>query len=236
MAIFAIADLHLALSNPEKSMEVFGKSWDGYITRLEESFRELVSEGDTVLMPGDISWATYMSKAEEDFKFIDSLPGKKIIGRGNHDYWWTTVKKMEQTLTDMGVTTISLSNHTSFVVEDSIITGTRAWKLPADDSFSDEDRKIYEREKIRIGLCVQALNKEDPEHTKRRILMLHYPPLTSRVPNTELSEIIEGSGIDLCIYGHLHGKAHKKVFEGERNGTLYKCVSADYLGFSPVKL
>ena len=236
MAIFAIADLHLALSNPEKSMEVFGKSWDGYITRLEESFAELVSEGDTVLMPGDISWATYMSKAEEDFKFIDSLPGKKIIGRGNHDYWWTTVKKMEETLKDMGVTTISLSNHTSFIVEDSIITGTRAWKLPTDDSFSDEDRKIYEREKIRIGLCVQALNKEDPEHTKRRILMLHYPPLTSRVPDTELSEIIEGSGIDLCIYGHLHGKAHKKVFEGERNGTVYKCVSADYLGFSPVKL
>ena len=236
MAIFAIADLHLALSNPEKSMEVFGKSWDGYITRLEESFGELVGRDDTVLMPGDISWATYMKQAEEDFRFIDSLPGKKIIGRGNHDYWWTTVKKMEEILASMGVTTISLSNHTTFEADDSLITGTRGWKLPSDDNFSDEDKKIYEREKIRIGLCAKALETADPEHTKRRILMLHYPPLTSRAPDTELSKIISSSGIDLCIYGHLHGKAHKKVFEGIKDGTEYKCVAADFLNFTPVKL
>ena len=236
MALFAIADLHLALSNPEKSMEVFGKGWTDYIPRLEEAFREKVSPQDTVLMPGDISWATYMKQAEEDFKFIDSLPGKKIIGRGNHDYWWTTVKKMEETLASMGVTTISLSNHTTFEADGSLITGTRGWKLPSDDNFSEEDRKIYEREKIRIGLCAQALDKADPEHIKRRILMLHYPPLTSRVPDTELSEMIGSSGFDLCIYGHLHGKAHKKAFEGVKDGTEYKCVAADYLGFSPAEI
>ncbi|MCQ2504382.1 MAG: serine/threonine protein phosphatase, partial [Saccharofermentans sp.] len=173
MALFAIADLHLALSNPDKSMEIFGKGWTDYIPRLKEAFEANVTSEDTVLMPGDISWATYMKQAGEDFKFIDSLPGKKIIGRGNHDYWWTTVKKMEETVAAMGLTTISLSNHTTFETETDIITGTRSWKLPTDDNFSDEDRKIYEREKIRIGLCAKALEEADPEHAKRRVLMLH---------------------------------------------------------------
>ncbi len=236
MALFAIADLHLALSNPEKSMEIFGKGWTDYIPRLKEAFEANVTNEDTVLMPGDISWATYMKQAGEDFKFIDSLPGKKIIGRGNHDYWWTTVKKMEETLAAMELSTISLSNHTSFETETDIITGTRGWKLPVDDNFSEEDRKIYEREKIRIGLCAKALNEADPEHEKRRVLMLHFPPLSSRTPETELSDIIESSGIDLCIYGHLHGRAHKKVYEGQKGNTEYKCVSADYLGFAPVRL
>ena len=236
MALFAIADLHLALSNPEKSMEVFGKGWTDYIPRLEESFREKVSPQDTVLMPGDISWATYMKQAEEDFKFIDKLPGKKIIGRGNHDYWWTTVKKMEETLASMGTSTISLINHNTIRTEGYVITGTRGWKLPNEESFTAEDRKIYDREKIRIGLAVEALRKEDPDHELKRVLMLHYPPLTTRVPDTELTELIAAADIDLCIYGHLHGKAHKKAFEGVKDGTEYKCVAADYLGFSPAEI
>ena len=236
MAIFAMADLHLAISNPEKSMEVFGKNWGDYIPRIKESFDAKVKPEDTVLMPGDLSWATYLNEAKEDFSFIDSLPGHKLICRGNHDYWWTTIKKMEKTFEEMGVTTISIIRHNSVEVEGHLITGTRGWKLPTDDSFSAEDRKIYDREKIRIGLCVDALKKEDPEHAKKWLLMLHYPPLNSLNRDTELSKIIEASGVDICIYGHLHGRAHKRAFEGEQNGTLYRCVAADYLGFEPVQL
>ena len=236
MAIFAMADLHLAISNPEKSMEVFGNRWGDYIPKIRAAFGEKVCAEDTVLMPGDLSWATYLSEAREDFEFIDSLPGRKLICRGNHDYWWTTVAKMEKTFAEMGITTIDMIRHNCIEVEETLITGTRGWKLPTDDSFSAEDRKIYDREKIRIGLCIDALKKQDPEHSRRWLLMLHYPPLTTLVPETDLSKLIEEAGVDVCIYGHLHGRAHKRAFEGEKTGTLYRCVAADYLGFSPVQV
>lgn len=236
MAIFAMADLHLAISNPEKSMEVFGQRWGDYIPKIRAGFEAMVSPDDTVLMPGDLSWATYLNEAKEDFEFIDSLPGKKLICRGNHDYWWTTVAKMEKTFAEMGISTIDMIRHNTVEADGTLITGTRGWKLPTDDSFTAEDQKIYDREKIRIGLCIDALKKQDPDHAGRWLLMLHYPPLTTIVPETDLSELIESSGIDVCIYGHLHGRAHKRAYEGEKNGTVYKCVAADYLGFEPARI
>ena len=236
MALFAMSDLHLALSNPEKTMSVFGSGWDNYIERIKSGFEELVSPDDTVLMPGDLSWATYLKDATEDFKFINDLPGKKIICRGNHDYWWTTVKKMEETFAQMGVNTITIARNNIIEAEGCLITGTRGWKVPGDENFSEEDKKIYERELIRLGLCIDALGKADPDHSKPHVVMLHYPPLTSKVMKGDFSSILEKADVDLVVYGHLHGRAHQKVFEGKRGNTEYRCVSADYCNFRPFQL
>lgn len=236
MAIFAMSDLHLALSNPEKSMSVFGPGWENYIERIKAGFEELVGPDDTVLMPGDLSWATYLKEAGEDFAFIDSLPGKKIICRGNHDYWWTTVKKMEDTFAQMGVKSITIARNNTIEVEDCLVTGTRGWKVPGDDKFTDEDRKIYDREVIRLGLCLDAINREDPEHLKKHVVMLHYPPLTRVAMKGDFSRILESANVDLVVYGHLHGRAHSKIFEGKRGNTEYRCVSGDYCNFRPFQL
>lgn len=239
MAIFAMADLHLAISNPEKSMEEFGEGWRDYITRIKTNWEETVTDEDTVLMPGDLSWAMYIDKANEDLQFIDSLPGTKLFSRGNHDYWWTTVSKMEKYCADQGFNTIRFVRNNVIEVEDSLITGTRGWKLPSDSGFDAEDRRIYERETLRLGLCLKQLQAADPDHGRRHIVMLHYPPLTQKSPSSAFTGLLEEAGVDLCIYGHLHGFAHAGAFEGSitpGKGTIYRCVASDFLGFKPLRL
>jgi len=238
MAIYGLADLHLAISNPDKDMSVFGRGWDGYMEKIKKNCNEKVGPEDTILMPGDLSWVMYLDNGREDFGFIDSLPGTKLIGRGNHDYFWTTVAKMEKWLAEQGFSSIKVIRNNAVRVEDSLVTGTRGWKLPIDDNFDEDDRKILDREIIRTGLCIDSLRKEDPEHKLRWILMLHYPPLLKDCLQTEFTELIEKAGVDLCIFGHLHGRAHANMFEGqkEENGTKYVCVSGDYIKFEPVKL
>ena len=237
MSIYALADLHLALSNPEKSMDVFGSRWEGYIPKIKDSWTNTVTDSDTVLIPGDISWATYIDKAEEDFRFISDLPGTKLLSRGNHDFWWTTMKKMEDYFAQKGFDNLQFIRTNVAQVEDCLISGTRGWMIESKASIEGSDnRKIYEREKLRIGMCIDKLNETDPEHSKKHILMIHYPPLTSNQEFTEFAEIISDGGVDICVYGHLHGKAHKKAFEGEFGGTRFICASADYVGFKPVKI
>ena len=237
MSIYALADLHLALSNPEKSMDVFGSRWEGYIPKIKDNWMNTVTDSDTVLIPGDISWATYIDKAEEDFRFISDLPGTKLLSRGNHDFWWTTMKKMEEFFESSGFTNLQFVRTNVVEAEGCLISGTRGWMIESKDSLDGSDnRKIYEREKIRIGMCIDKLNETDPEHSKKHILMIHYPPLTSNQEFTEFAEIISDGGVDICVYGHLHGKAHKKAFEGEFGGTRFICASADYVGFKPVKI
>ena len=239
MAIYALADLHLAMSFPGKTMEVFGGEWKDYMSRIRENCMNILTPDDTLLIPGDLSWATYLKDAVEDFSFIDSLPGTKIICRGNHDYYWTTVKKMEEFFAAEGFGTIKIARHNAIRTEGALITGTRGWKMPGDDDFTEQDRKIYDREKERMKLCLSALSEADSMHELTHIVMLHYPPLTNVRMKTELSELIETSGADICLYGHLHGRARQKVFEGAKEsapGTVYKCVSADYLGFRPLRI
>lgn len=237
MALFAMSDLHLAISNPDKSMEHFGSAWSNYMPRIKEGFEANVTSEDTVLMPGDLSWVMYLRDGYDDFKFIEDLPGHKIISRGNHDYFWTTVKKLEETFKEFGFNTIEVARNNIREVDNTLITGTRGWMMPFEDGFKAEDQKIYDREIIRLGLCLNALKEADPEHTKRHIIMLHYPPLNKVRKNTDFTRIMEESGIvDMCIYGHLHGKAQYRVFEGENNGIMYRCVAADYLKFIPANL
>ncbi len=237
MAIYALADLHLSLSCPDKSMEVFGSSWGEYILKVKENWEQTVTGSDTVLIPGDISWATYINKAEEDFKFISDLPGRKLLSRGNHDYWWTTMKKMEEFFAEKGFTNMEFVRTNAVEVEDCLITGTRGWMIETKESIEGSDnRKIYEREKLRIKMCIDVLNEADPGHAKKHILMIHYPPITAKQDFTEFAEMMAQGGIDICVYGHLHGSAHKKAFEGDFEGMRLICASADYADFKPVRI
>ena len=237
MAIYAMADLHLSLGKPEKSMEVFGRAWENYIPRIEENWRKTVKETDTVLISGDISWETYLSDAAEDFKFINSLPGRKILSRGNHDYWWTSFKKMDDFLAANGLCNISFCRTNIIEAEDALISGTRGWLLPNDREAKEEDRKIFARETERLKLCVKEFEKADPEHLKKHILMIHYPPLTATSRDTDFSRIIENAPIDICVYGHLHARAHGMRFpEDTHNGVKYILSASDFLGFSPVRV
>ena len=235
MAIYALADLHLSLSNPEKSMDVFGSAWDGYIERIERGWRETVTPEDTVLVAGDISWATYIEKAEEDFSFLASLPGRKLISRGNHDYWWTTMKKLEEFFSSHDYPGIEIVRTNVLEAEGYLISGTRGWMLEGMLKTAD-DRKVYDREISRVKLCITELEKADPEHARKRILMIHYPPVMRGQEKTGFTELLAGH-IDTCVYGHLHGRGKGQVFEGEDEGRVrYVCTSADYLDFAPVKI
>jgi hypothetical protein len=237
VAIYALADLHLALSNPEKSMDVFGSRWEGYIDRVRDNWINTVTDADTVLIPGDISWATYIDKAEEDFRFISELPGNKLLSRGNHDFWWTTMKKMEEYFETRGFTNLQFIRTNVVEADGCLVSGTRGWMIESRDSIEGSDnRKIYEREKMRIEMCLDKLNEADSDHAKTHILMIHYPPITAKQEFTEFAQLMADGGVDICVYGHLHGKAHKKAFEGEFGGTKFICSSADYVEFCPVKI
>lgn len=218
-------------------MEVFGHQWGDYIGRVKENWENMVTENDTVLIPGDISWATYIDKAEEDFRFISDLPGRKLLCRGNHDYWWTTMKKMEEFFSEKGLTNLEFVRTNVVPVEDALVTGTRGWMIETKESIEGSDnKKIYEREKLRIKMCIDVLKETDPEHTKKHIFMIHYPPVTAKKDFTEFAHMMAEGGVDICVYGHLHGNAHKKVFEGDFEGTKFICAAADFVDFRPVRI
>ncbi len=236
MAVYAMGDLHLALDNPEKTMEVFGESWKDYMSRIKEN-SSVVGPDDLFLLPGDLSWATYLEEADKDFSFINSLPGRKIATRGNHDYWWGTVSKMNKILSAKGFDTVTLLKSDAYVSDEAVVAGTRGWKRLEDDGVTAEDVKIHNRELERIKICLESINKADPEHKLPHILMIHFPPYGRNGGQSDYSELIESSGtVDICLYGHLHGRAHAQIYDGERNGTKYFCVAADYLKYRPFRV
>ena len=240
MSIFAIADLHLGLS-VDKPMDVFGPAWTGHVERLEKNWREKITSFDTVLIPGDISWGISMEEALADLQFIDGLPGTKILSKGNHDYWWGTTKKVEDFMAANGLTTLKILKNKGFVIENTLIAGTRGWILPENPESKKDDEKIYIREVGRlerslldsISSCDESTGSADK---MRRIAMLHYPPIYD--PNREngFTTTLEKYGVDLCIYGHLHGRAHPNAFNGEKNGVVYRLIAADFLKFDPVQI
>ena len=266
MSIFAIADLHLGLS-VDKPMDVFGPSWTGHVERLEKNWREKITSSDTVLIPGDISWGISMEEALADLQFIDGLPGTKILSKGNHDYWWGTTKKVEDFMAANGLTTLKILKNKGFVVENTLIAGSRGWILPENPESKKEDEKIYLREVGRLerslvdsirafeegeaegedtaakalsegeNTDVKALSAERPDISSvRKIAMLHYPPVYETGRENGFTKVLEQYGFDLCLYGHLHGRAHQSAFNGEKNGVEYRLIAADYLKFDPVKV
>ena len=240
MSIFAIADLHLSLST-NKPMDVFGPGWQNYVARLEEAWRGKIKDGDTVLIPGDISWGISMDEALSDLQFIESLPGTKILSKGNHDYWWGTNKKVEDFLTEKGLTSMKVLKNNGFVVENTLVAGTRGWLLPENPESKEADEKIYLREVGRLERSLQdALQKWESDGTEpgslRRVAMLHYPPIYDPRRSNGFTDTLEKYGVELCLYGHLHGRGHLKAYNGEKNGVEYRLISADYLRFDPVEI
>ncbi len=231
MSIYAISDLHLAISI-DKPMDIFGGRWMNYMEKLKENWMNTVGENDYVIIPGDISWATYLEQAIKDFRFIESLPGKKIISKGNHDYWWTTKSKLDEFLNMNLLKSISFMHNNSFIIENYILCGTRGWKCPGEDSFNAEDRKIYNRELQRLELSLKSIKERD----KEIIVAMHYPPFNTKDDYSQMIQIMKDYNVGTCLFGHLHGESAKNVFSGVRNGIEFKIISADLLGFSPIKI
>lgn len=226
MAVFAIGDLHLSLST-NKPMDVF-PGWDGYLPKLEANWRTLVRPEDTVILAGDTSWAMNLQDTRWDFAFLQDLPGQKWLLKGNHDYWWTTTRKMETFLKDQGFDSLHIFHNNVCVVGDAALCGTRGW--PFDDAAA-QGEKLMAREAGRLRMSLQAAGD-----TPRKIAFLHYPPVYPGASAKELVAVLQEFGVRECYYGHLHGKSIRFAVQGEVEGIRYRLISADGLGFCPLKL
>lgn len=232
MAIYAISDLHLSKSI-DKPMDVFGCGWENYMEKIEENWSKTVGREDWVLIPGDISWATYLEESVMDFRFIDGLPGRKIIVKGNHDYWWTTLSKLNDFLESKGIKSIHFLNNNSYICDGTAVCGTRGWINPGSPEFAEHDAKIYNREINRLELSIRSLRGKEYNDI---LVMLHYPPFYSNGADSELFELMKSYGVKKCIYGHLHGLALKDAVEGVIGGIHFLLTSCDHIGFSPLRL
>lgn len=223
MSLYAISDLHLSLGT-NKPMDVFGKKWENYEQNLKENWGKTVRGEDTVLLCGDNSWATYLTDAHCDFNFINSMPGEKILSKGNHDYWWSTKNKMDSYCKDNGFNTINFLHNNHYMYEDIAICGARGWVITTN---TEEDRKIYNRELERLILSIRSSEKSNP---KEIIAVLHYPP------DKSFRSLMKKYGVKKCIYGHLHGYAQKNILSDTIEGIKYYFVSCEFLQFNPLKV
>lgn len=225
--IYAIADLHLDYTE-NKSMEVFGDGWANYQERIFSNWEKIVNEDDTVLIPGDISWAMSVEEARIDLGKIDNMKGKKILMKGNHDYWWSTANKMNAYLKAEGFDTLHILHNNSYSVEGYAICGTRGWLF---DVGEPHDEKVMNREIGRLRMSLQAA-----EPGLEKLVFLHYPPVYTGTSAPEIVATLKEFGIKTCFYGHLHGNAIRFAVQGEVDGIRYKLVSADGLRFCPYRI
>lgn len=226
--VYAIGDLHLSLSVPNKAMDVFGAHWKDHTERIKEAWQDTVSEEDLVLIPGDISWAMYLNDAIADLAFIGELKGTKLILRGNHDYWWQSVTKVRAALPEK---MFALQNDV-FRFGDICVCGTRGWTVPESAHFKESaDRKLYERELIRLDLSLNALPQD-----VQAIGMLHYPPFSEAGEPSGFARRFAAANVTDVVYGHLHGVSHRFMFNGESDGVRYYAVPADFLNFIPKRI
>lgn len=222
MSLFAIADTHLSLGT-NKPMDSF-PGWNDYVARLGNNWNSIVKEEDTVVIAGDISWAMNFDELYEDFSFLNDLNGKKIIVKGNHDYWWNTLSKMNKFIAENNFDSINILQNNSYDVEGISVCGSRGWMF---ESSEEHDEKILSREVGRIKMSLDSAVNEN------RILFLHYPPITTNSSCDEILDTLKEYGIKKCFYGHLHGMATKYAFDGEYDGIDFKLISADRLSFVP---
>lgn len=228
MRVFAIADLHLSFTAP-KPMTVFGPQWAGHPELIFERWREEVGPGDLVLLPGDLSWAMRLPEALQDLARVSALPGKKVLLRGNHDYWWPAIGRLRSALPpDM----LAVQND-AVRVGDVVVSGTRGWLTPGPESFTPQDRTVYDRELERLKLSLAAARRLGAgEAGVRHVLMLHYPPTGPSFTPSGFTELIEGARPDAVLYGHLHGMPLARSLR-QWQGIPTLLVAADVLGFRP---
>ena len=220
MAVFAIADLHLPAQ--QKPMDIFGDHWKDHFQRVRQDWLERVCEDDLVLLPGDFSWAMRLEDAMEDLRSVGALPGRKLLLRGNHDYWWNSIGRVRRALPE-GM--FALQNDSLFI-DGRLYAGTRGWALPGPETSAD-DMRIYQRERLRLEMSLTHARRMS--QSAPITAMLHYPPLTDEEPG--FSDLLEAYGVRDCVYGHLHGAAIYGAVRGERRGVRYHQDSCDGLGF-----
>lgn len=225
MAVFAIADLHLSLST-DKPMDVFN-GWNNYVERLEKKWRAIVKNTDTVVIAGDISWAMKLEETENDFKFLNSLPGKKILLKGNHDYWWVTKKKIDEFFKIKELDTMQILFNSAVRADEIAVCGSRGWFYDAGET----DIKVINREAGRLERSIEAAEQLGGEP----VAFLHYPPVYGDFECNEIMDVLIKHKIKRCYYGHIHGSgAGKKAITGEYKGIKFTLVSCDYTEFCPV--
>lgn len=229
MAIYAIADLHLSF-NENKPMNIFGNQWQGYEEKIKNNWLEKVSEEDLVILPGDFSWSMYLEDTVKDFEYINSLPGKKLLLKGNHDYWWSTLNKMRNFIKEHNFNNIDFIMNNSYIYGKYIIAGTRGWSLIDEQ----EGEKFIKRELARLELSLQDGIKKYGED-KEIVVCMHYPPINEakmlKMENFEFVNLMKKYNVKKCLYGHLHGNSINEAFEGQYKEIDFKLVSADALNF-----
>jgi predicted phosphohydrolase len=229
--LYAIADLHLSLSG-EKPMDVFGDLWTDHATRMAEAWDRVVEDGDTVLLPGDLSWAKTLPEAAEDLAWIGRRRGRKILLRGNHDYWWGSLAKVRAALPD-GCD--ALQNQAFCIDDRVVVVGARGWTDPSDPIARPEDRKIFVRELERLNLSVADADRRFPRDLPR-VAMVHYPPwIRGREPSSVVG-VLREAGVGVCVFGHLHGEDHGLAVTGTEGGIRFMLIAADAVGFEPVEV
>lgn len=227
MAIWALGDLHLSHAQP-KPMDIFGEAWTNHTGKIAANWRRVVGEEDLVIIPGDISWAMDLAGAQADLDWLAALPGIKLLLRGNHDYWWSSIGKVRAALPP-GL--VALQND-HFVFGEWAVCGTRGWLCPGDEGFGGaHDEKIYRRELGRLQLSLESAVKAKQD---RIIAALHYPPFERRSGPSGFTELLERYGVKHCVFGHIHDRSREWLFQGERGGVAYHFVASDGVGFNPV--
>ena len=227
MALYAIGDLHLCLGAP-KPMDIFGGNWTGYMDKLKEGMSVITAEDTTVLM-GDLSWALDLPSSAADFAWINEIPGRKIILKGNHDYWWSTAAKFNKFCQEHAFENLNLLNNNCFEYGDYAICGTRGWFFEEERS-GQHDEKVFKRELIRLEASLKAAWE------KQKLVFLHYPPRYKGYECPEILALLEKYEVRRCFYGHLHGGSHKLAMEGLWDNVDFKLCAADYIGFKPFKV
>lgn len=227
MALYAIGDLHLSL-NSQKPMDVFGGAWSGYMEKLKNGFSIVKPEDTTVLM-GDLSWALDLEGARDDFAWINEIPGRKIILKGNHDYWWSTAAKFQAFCAENGFEQMHILNNNHFEYEGFAICGSRGWFFEEERS-SEHDEKVFKRELIRLEASLKSAGDLP------KLVFLHYPPRYKGYTCDEMLEILDRYHVQHCYYGHLHGASHTLAMEGQWDGVEFKLLSADRLNFQPYRI
>ena len=236
MALYTIADLHLSTHDTtDKSMEVFGSRWQDYMKRIETNWRRLITDEDTVVIPGDISWALSLDEAVNDLKFIDSLPGRKILGKGNHDFWWCTMKKHRELFEKIGIKSVDFLFNNAHETEDFIIAGTRGWYNDSDGTnvpSGTDFEKLTKREALRLDASLKEAKKLSDGCGKEIVVFMHFPPYWNGKESEGLIELLKKYGIKKVYFGHIHGNYTVKptfVYDGIE----MSIISADYLNFIP---
>ena len=231
MAIFAIADLHLDVGSNKKSMEVFGNRWIDYVNKIQKNWIHVVNEKDTVIVPGDISWALTLEDAKSDLLWIDALPGKKILMKGNHDFWWSTASKMQKFFYENCINTIDILNNNALLVENFVIAGSRGWFT--DRSMQNSTQlvdyeKIINREVIRLKMSLDNAKTLSTSCGKEILVFLHFPPLWGDFRCDEILDLLTAYGIKHCYFGHIHG-SYTAPATFRYNEIEFRMISADFL-------